>query len=83
MKKRWKRIISYMIAITLVIILSISTTSISVKAEASVDGRLITVGGKTVTKSMKIDDVKEMFGEPKLVTPSYWDVPIIRYYWIK
>lgn len=62
-----------MIAITLVIILSISTTSISVKAEASVDGRLITVGGKTVTKSMKIDDVKEMFGEPKLVTPSYWD----------
>lgn len=22
---------------------------------------------------MKIDDVKEMFGEPKLVTPSYWD----------
>lgn len=73
MKKRWKRIISYMIAITLVIILSISTTSISVKAEASVDGRLITVGGKTVTKSMKIDDVKEMFGEPKLVTPSYWD----------
>ena len=73
MKKRWKRIISYMIAITLVIILSISTISISVKAEASVDGRLITVGGKTVTKSMKIDDVKEMFGEPKLVTPSYWD----------
>ena len=73
MKKRWKRIISYMIAITLVIILSISTTSISVKAEAYVDGRLITVGGKTVTKSMKIDDVKEMFGEPKLVTPSYWD----------
>ena len=62
-----------MIAITLVIILSISTTSISVKAEAYVDGRLITVGGKTVTKSMKIDDVKEMFGEPKLVTPSYWD----------
>lgn len=62
-----------MIAITLVIILSISTISISVKAEASVDGRLITVGGKTVTKSMKIDDVKEMFGEPKLVTPSYWD----------
>lgn len=62
-----------MIAIILVIILSISTTSISVKAEASVDGRLITVGGKTVTKSMKIDDVKEMFGEPKLVTPSYWD----------
>lgn len=26
-----------------------------------------------MTKSMKIDDVKEMFGEPKLVTPSYWD----------
>ena len=34
------------------------------KAEASVDGKLITVGGKTVTKNMKIDDVKKMFGEP-------------------
>ena len=34
---------------------------------------MITVGGKTVTKNMKIDDVKKMFGEPKLTTPSYWD----------
>lgn len=73
MKKRWKRIISNMIAIALVIISSIPTISISVKAEASVDGKLITVGGKTVTKNMKIDDVKKMFGEPKLTTPSYWD----------
>lgn len=62
-----------MIAITLVIILSISTTSIPVKAAASVAGRLITVGGKTITESMKIDDVKKIFGEPKLTTPSYWD----------
>lgn len=73
MKKRWKRIISNMIAIALVIISSIPTSSIPVKAEASVDGKLITVGGKTVTKNMKIDDVKKMFGEPKLTTPSYWD----------
>ena len=73
MKKRWKRIISNMIAIALVIISSILTISIPVKAEASVDGKLITVGGKTVTKNMKIDDVKKMFGEPKLTTPSYWD----------
>lgn len=73
MKKRWKRIISNMIAIALVIISSIPTISIPVKAEASVDGKLITVGGKTVTKNMKIDDVKKMFGEPKLTTPSYWD----------
>ena len=72
MKKRWKRIISNMIAIALVIISSIPTISIPVKAEASVDGKLIT-GGKTVTKNMKIDDVKKMFGEPKLTTPSYWD----------
>ena len=62
MKKRWKRIISNMIAIALVIISSIPTISIPVKAEASVDGKLITVGGKTVTKNMKIDDVKKMFG---------------------
>lgn len=62
-----------MIAIALVIISSIPTISIPVKAEASVDGKLITVGGKTVTKNMKIDDVKKMFGEPKLTTPSYWD----------
>jgi len=48
MKKRWKRIISNMIAIALVIISSIPTISIPVKAEASVDGKLITVGGKTV-----------------------------------
>ena len=61
-----------MIAIALVIISSIPTISIPVKAEASVDGKLITVGGKTVTKNMKIDDVKKMFGEPKLTTPSYW-----------
>lgn len=54
-----------MIAIALVIISSIPTISIPVKAEASVDGKLITVGGKTVTKNMKIDDVKKMFGEPK------------------
>ena len=73
MKKRWKRIISNMIAIALVIKTSIQTISIPVKAEASVDGKLITVGGKTVTKNMKIDDVKKMFGEPKLTTPSYWD----------
>lgn len=73
MKKRWKRIISNMIAIALVIISSIPTIAIPVKAEASVDGKLITVGGKTVTKNMKIDDVKKMFGEPKLTTPSYWD----------
>lgn len=73
MKKRWKRIISNMIAIALVIISSIPTISIPVKAEASVDGKLITVGGKMVTKNMKIDDVKKMFGEPKLTTPSYWD----------
>ena len=46
-----------MIAIALVIISSIPTISIPVKAEASVDGKLITVGGKTVTKNMKIDDV--------------------------
>ena len=57
-----------MIAIALVIISSIPTISIPVKAEASVDGKLITVGGKTVTKNMKIDDVKKMFGEPKLTT---------------
>ena len=44
------------------IISSIPTISIPVKAEASVDGKLITVGGKTVTKNMKIDDVKKMFG---------------------
>ena len=41
-----------MIAIALVIISSIPTISIPVKAEASVDGKLITVGGKTVTKNM-------------------------------
>ena len=52
-----------MIAIALVIISSIPTISIPVKAEASVDGKLITVGGKTVTKNMKIDDVKKMFGD--------------------
>lgn len=34
--------------------------------------RLITVGGKTVTGTMKISDVKAMFGEPKIATPSYW-----------
>ena len=49
-----------MIAIALVIISSIPTISIPVKAEASVDGKLITVGGKTVTKNMKIDDVTKL-----------------------
>ena len=63
MKKRWKRIISNMIAIALLIISSIPKISIPVKAEASVDGKLIIVGGKTVTKNMKIDDVKKMFGD--------------------
>lgn len=38
----------------------------------NIEGRLITVGGKTVTETMNIQDVQEMFGEPKLVTPSYW-----------
>ena len=56
-----------MIAIALVIISSIPTISIPVKAEASVDGKLITVGGKTVTKNMKIDDVKKMFGMDMLI----------------
>lgn len=68
-----------MIAIALVIISSIPTISIPVKAEASVDGKLITVGGKTVTKNMKIDDVKKMFGEPKLTTPSYWEDMLIHF----
>ena len=62
-----------MIVITLVIVLNLPTTSIPVKAATSVAGRLITIGGKTVTESMKIDDVKKIFGEPKLTTPSYWD----------
>ncbi len=39
---------------------------------ASTKNRLITIGGKSVTKSMKIADIKKMFGEPKLVTSSYW-----------
>ncbi len=33
-------------------------------------GRLITVGGKTVTDEMTLDDVIELFGEPKVMTPS-------------
>lgn len=32
----------------------------SSKSGSTVDGKLITVGGKTVTKNMKIDDVKKM-----------------------
>lgn len=44
----------------------------AVNAADAESTRLITVGGKTVTQDMKIADVMNLFGEPKLVTSSYW-----------
>ena len=49
MKKRWKRKYEHDWNSTSDHIISIPTISIY-KSEASVDGKLITVGGKTVTK---------------------------------
>lgn len=43
-----------------------------VHAADTESNRLITVGSRTVTKDMKIADVVQLFGEPKLVTSSYW-----------
>lgn len=43
-----------------------------VVVQAAESDRLITISGKTVTKDMKIEDVKALFGEPKLETSSYW-----------
>lgn len=72
MKNLLTKIVCYIIAIALIVTGSVPTVSVTANAAQTIEGRLITVGGKTVTNSMKIADVKELFGEPKLVTTSYW-----------
>ena len=72
MKNLLRKIACYIIAITLIVTTSMPMLAVTVNAAQSIEGRLITVGGKTVTRSMKISDVQELFGEPKLVTASYW-----------
>ena len=53
--------------------------SVTVSAAANIEGRLITVGGKTVNSGMKIAEVEKLFGKPKLTTPSYWADMLIRF----
>lgn len=64
------------VAILLMAALVVTSTGVwqgqETNAATVVEDRLITVGGKTITESMKIADIKGLFGEPKLVTTSYW-----------
>lgn len=70
MKRVFRKIACCFIAIALIAVELIP--AITVDAAQTIEGRLITVGGKTVTRNMKIADVKQLFGEPQLETPSYW-----------
>ncbi len=72
MKIILRKILCFVMAMTMIITGSITTTPVTAKAAQNTNGMLITVGGKTVTENMKIADIKKMFGEPKLVTKSYW-----------
>lgn len=68
-KKQWTAVV---MTVVLVLTNICGIMGQGVNAAAVVEGRLITVGGKTVTDTMKIADVKALFGEPKLVTSSCW-----------
>lgn len=59
-------------AVLLLIMTFVPAMSVTVSAAANIEGRLITVGGKTVNSGMKIAEVEKLFGKPKLTTPSYW-----------
>ena len=73
MRKQQKKIGCLAMAILLMVTTLISAMPTTVNAVTKIEGRLITVGGKTVNSDMKIADVKKLFGKPKLVTASYWD----------
>lgn len=62
-----KRLLTYCLAVSLLL----SMFSMS-GLTAFADERLITVGGKTVTETMTLDDIVSLFGEPKLTTPSFF-----------
>lgn len=72
MKRFRKKIMTWLLLMVL------ATTNINllsfrdVIVQAAESDRLITISGKNITKDMKIDDVKALFGEPKLETSSYW-----------
>lgn len=72
MRNLRKKIGCLVMAVVLVAVAFLPTMSVTVNAAESIEGRLITVGGKTVSNDMKIADVEKLFGEPKLTTPSCW-----------
>ncbi len=54
----------------ILLLLAATVTPVVLAADSFPDNALIIVGGRTVTNSMKIADVKRLFGEPKLATVS-------------
>ena len=72
MKIVLRKIVCYLMTLALIVTASVSANSATAIAAVSTEERLITVGGKTVTADMKIADVKNLFGAPKLETSSYW-----------
>ena len=72
MKNLRKKTGCLVMAVLLLIMTFVPAMSVTVSAAANIEGRLITVGGKTVNSGMKIAEVEKLFGKPKLTTPSYW-----------
>lgn len=69
-KQKWSLINLPLIAILIFSV--VMGGVVDAKAAEKTEGRFITIGGKTITETMKIEDVLALFGEPKLVTSSYW-----------
>ena len=72
MKNLRKKTGCLVMAVLLLIMTFVPAMSVTVSAAANIEGRLITVRGKTVNSGMKIAEVEKLFGKPKLTTPSYW-----------
>ena len=72
MKNLRKKTGCLVMAVMLLIMTFVPAMSVTVSAAANIEGRLITVGGKTVNSGMKIAEVEKLFGKPKLTSPSNW-----------
>ena len=66
MKNLRKKTGCLVMAVMLLIMTFVPAMSVTVSAAANIEGRLITVGGKTVNSGMKIAEVEKLFGKPKL-----------------
>ena len=53
-------------AVLLLIMTFVPAMSVTVSAAANIEGRLITVGGKTVNSGMKIAEVEKLFENQSL-----------------